>query len=97
MAVELTVEWKVWLFLEERSEKGEPPPSYCEIGRRFGFKSAKAAFDHVVALEKKGYVIRQKGAAHGLHLVRRSIGIPVLGRIVAGLPAGTSHAKFFTK
>jgi len=87
MAVELTAaQRQVWLFLEERSEKGEPPPSYREISKRCGYRSAKAAFDHVIALEKKGYVIREKGLARGLQLVRKSIGIPLLGRIVAGLP-----------
>jgi hypothetical protein len=43
-------------FLEERSENGEPPPTYREISRRFGYKSPRAASDHVAALEKKGIV-----------------------------------------
>ncbi|MGD1157764.1 MAG: transcriptional repressor LexA, partial [Terriglobia bacterium] len=73
-------------FLEERSKNGMPPPTYREICRRFGYRSPKAAFDHVVALEKKGYVMREKGFARGLHLVRKSTGIPLLGRIAAGLP-----------
>jgi repressor LexA len=43
-------------FLEERSENGAPPPTYREISRRFGYKSPRAASDHVAALEKKGIV-----------------------------------------
>jgi repressor LexA len=87
MVKELTsAQREVWLFLEERSEKGEPPPTYREICKRFGYKSPKAAFDHVVALEKKGYVMREKGFARGLRLVRKSTGIPLLGSIAAGLP-----------
>ena len=87
MATELTVaQREVWLFLEDRSEKGEPPPTYREICKHFGYRSPKAAFDHVVALEKKGYVTREKGFARGLRLVRKSTGIPMLGRIAAGLP-----------
>jgi len=87
METELTVaQREVWLFLEERSERGEPPPTYREICKRFGYRSPKAAFDHVVALEKKGYVIREKGFARGLRLVRKSTGIPLLGSIAAGLP-----------
>jgi repressor LexA len=88
MATELTVaQQEVWLFLHERSEKGEPPPTYREICKRFGYRSPKAAFDHVAALEKKGFLTREKGLARGLHLVRKSTGIPLLGRIAAGLPS----------
>lgn len=87
MAAELTVaQREVLHFLEDRIEKGEPSPTYREICRRFGYRSTKAAFDHVVALEKKGYVTREKGFARGLQLVRKSVGIPLLGRIAAGLP-----------
>jgi len=77
---------KVLDFLENRSERGEPPPTYREICKRFGYRSPKAASDHVAALEKKGYVTREKGLARGLHLVRKGTGIPLLGRIAAGLP-----------
>ena len=73
-------------FLEERSENGEPPPTYREICERFGYKSPKAAADHVTALERKGLVTREKRCARGLRLVQKSIGIPVIGRIAAGLP-----------
>jgi hypothetical protein len=41
---------KVWLFLNERSEKGEPPPTYREISKHFRYASPKAAFDHATAL-----------------------------------------------
>lgn len=74
-------------FLEERFANGEAPPTYREICRRFGYRSPKAAADHVAALEKKGFLIREKGCARGLRLVRSTSGIPLLGRIVAGLPS----------
>jgi repressor LexA len=87
MATELTMRQRgVLLFLEDRSEKGEPPPTYREICTRFGYKSPKAAFDHVAALIKKGFLTREKGIARGLQVVRKSTGIPLLGRIAAGLP-----------
>ncbi len=73
-------------FLVERSENGELPPTYREICKRFGYKSPKAAFDHVAALIKKGHLTRRKGFARGLQLVRKSTGIPLLGRIAAGAP-----------
>lgn len=87
MGSELTKKQGLLLrFLEERIDKGESPPTYREICKRFGYGSPKAAFDLVVALEKKGFVKRERGFARGLHLVRQSAGIPMLGRIVAGLP-----------
>jgi repressor LexA len=73
-------------FLEERSENGEPPPTYREISQRFGYKSPKAASDHVAALEKKGIVTHEKGCARSIRLVQKTAGVPVLGSIAAGLP-----------
>lgn len=75
-------------FLEERDQNGELPPTYREICERFGYRSPKAAADHVAALERKGRVTREKGCARGLRLVRK--GIPLLGRIAAGSPRETS-------
>jgi repressor LexA len=87
MSRELTAAQRdVWLFLSERCDKGEPPPTYREICKRFKFGSPKAAFDHILALEKKGYVMRERGFARGLRLVRNRTGIPVLGSIAAGRP-----------
>jgi repressor LexA len=84
MPNELTdVQREVWLFLNERSESGEPSPTYREICEHFAYASPRAAFDHVLALEKKGYVTRGKGARN-LRLVRKIAGIPLLSRIPAG-------------
>ena len=84
-----TSQRRVLAFLEERSANGEPPPTYREICRRFGYRSPKAAADHVTALEKKGLLTREKGRARGLRLVRIN-GIPLFGRIAAGLPSEAS-------
>lgn len=87
MATELTrAQQSVFRFIEERSESGDPPPTYREICQRFGYRSPKAASDYVAALEKKGLVSKTRGTARGLKVVRKSIGIPVLGRIAAGHP-----------
>ena len=84
MANDLTdTQRQVWRFLNECSESGEPSPTYREICEHFGYASPKAAFDHVLALEKKGYVTRGKGARN-LRLVRKIAGIPLLSRIPAG-------------
>jgi len=77
-------------FLEERIANGKSPPTYREICARFGYRSPKAAADHVAALERKGLLIREKGCARGLRLVSRTVGIPLFGRISAGLPREAS-------
>lgn len=74
-------------FLEERCGNGEPPPTYREISARFGYRSPRAAADHVAALERKGLVVHEKRCARGLRLVQKNTGIPVLGSIAAGLPS----------
>ena len=77
-------------FLEDRIANGDSPPTYREICRRLGYRSHKAAADHVAALEKKGLLISEKGRSRGLRLVRRTSGVPLFGRITAGLPSEAS-------
>src|SRR5436309_1535269 len=87
MNIEPTVPQRCILdFLEERSANGEAPPTYREICVRFGYRSPKAAADHVAALERKGLLVREKGCARGLRLVKKATGVPVLGRVPAGSP-----------
>jgi len=68
-------------------------PTYREIGEYFGFKSPKAATDHVAALEKKGYVRCRVKRSRGIELVhseaapdKNMVIAPVIGQIVAGHP-----------
>jgi len=90
MREELTASQKNILeFLEERIADGESPPTYREICQRFGFRSTKAASDHITALEKKGLVIREKGCSRGLRLAKGASGVRLLGNIPAGWPRET--------
>ena len=73
-------------YLVERNVHGDAPPTYREICERFGYRSPKAAADHVAALERKGLVVREKGCARGLRLTTKTVGVPVVGRIPAGAP-----------
>jgi len=82
-------------FVRIFSERHGVPPAVREIGERFGF-TARAAFDHLKALERKGMLERRvttKRASRTLVLPGRRSGhrrgrdeIPVLGRIAAGAP-----------
>lgn len=82
-------------FVRSFSDRHGVPPAVREIGERFGF-TARAAFDHLRALERKGMLERRvtgKRASRTLvlpgHQGLRRPGrpdIPVLGRIAAGSP-----------
>jgi repressor LexA len=72
------------LFLEERLDGGDAPPTYREMCKHMSYSSPKAASDLVRALERKGYVTRDRKRARGLRLTAKAKGVPFLGRIAAG-------------
>lgn len=82
-------------FIRVFGERHGVPPTVREIGEKFAF-TARAAFDHLRALERKGMLERRvtgKRASRTLVLpaqkgARRPepAGIPVVGRIAAGAP-----------
>jgi repressor LexA len=73
------------LFIEERLDAGASAPTCREICDRFRFKSPKAATDHLNALERKGYISRDRKQARSIRVLNRSSEIPLLGEISAGL------------
>jgi repressor LexA len=72
-------------FLTERGYA----PTLAEMASALGASSLQAAKNHLVALERKGYLRRSPGRRRAIELlVGRSleVGIPILGRVSAGLP-----------
>lgn len=61
------------------------PPTRAEIARAFGFRSPNAAEEHLRALERKGLIRIDSGAARGLRLTE-PVGVPLIGRVAAGSP-----------
>jgi repressor LexA len=78
-------------YIREFSGRHGVPPTVREIGARFRV-TPRAAFDHLRALERKGYLRRRVAAgrtSRALTLPNQEPGIrevPVLGRIAAGAP-----------
>ncbi len=88
----------VKMFMKERGY----PPSIREIGQKFKIYP-RAVFDHLKALERKGYLKRRGSMSRSLELLvddRSEVGVrgldfkkwlmrevPVLGRVAAGRPA----------
>jgi repressor LexA len=72
-------------------------PSYREIGGALDIRSTNAVSDHIKALIRKGYVERvgEPGRPRSLRITSRAsetlhddsvVGVPILGRIAAGVP-----------
>jgi repressor LexA len=67
------------------------PPTIREIAERFSI-SVKGAYDHVKALEKKGFLRLGENRSRALELVRRDkpersvVELPLLGTVAAGKP-----------
>ncbi|MCK5552763.1 MAG: repressor LexA [Deltaproteobacteria bacterium] len=80
-------------FVKEFTLESGYPPSVREIGRHFHIYP-RAAFDHLKALERKGYLRRRQTTSRGIEILdfterRSGISIrevPVLGRVAAGKP-----------
>jgi repressor LexA len=70
------------------------PPTIAEIGAAFDISSTNGVNDHLLALEKKGYIIRSS-KARGIHVTEKAavglyqnqVGLlPLVGRVAAGQP-----------
>ena len=70
------------------------PPTIAEIGEEFGIASTNGVNDHLVALEKKGFIERSSKARGILvtdkavmGLYQSDVGVlPLVGRVAAGAP-----------
>lgn len=77
-------------FLEDQGY----PPTVREIGRHFGFVP-RSVFDHLKALERKGYLKRQATKSRSLQItdpaspgrrLPKPREVPIVGRVAAGSP-----------
>lgn len=86
-------------FIKKHLEKQGFPPSYREIGAALDIGSTNAVRDHILALERKGFLERKGSRSRGLTLTlpaeeleqdleqsSRTVSIPVLGPVAAGQP-----------
>lgn len=80
-------------FVHTEQQAGEATPTLREIAARFGFKSSRAAADHLDALRRKGFLESTPGKARSLRVTSplaklrsRVVHIPLFGSIPAGLP-----------
>ena len=85
---------EIYGFIAEWISRKGYPPTQSEIREHFGFGSPNSVRGHLSLIEKKGYIRLESGKARGIQLVRPDFdeafsgqeGIPLLGRIAAGVP-----------
>ena len=78
-------------FIQRNQQTEGTAPTFREIAAHFGFRSPRAASDHVAALRKKGVLAGEPGQARSLRVLspfqtlrRRIADIPLFGSIPAG-------------
>src|SRR5215510_10622196 len=65
------------------------PPTLREIGEQMGIRSTNGVNDHLKALERKGYLLREELKSRALRPVTgmgEAVEIPIVGRVAAGRP-----------
>jgi repressor LexA len=65
------------------------PPTMREIGEHMGISSTNGVNDHLKALERKGFLVRDDMKSRALRPVAGSgqwLDVPVVGRVAAGMP-----------
>jgi len=70
------------------AERGYPP-TMREIGNHMGIRSTNGVNDHLKALERKGYLVRDDMKSRALRPVAGSgqwVDVPIVGQVAAGMP-----------
>jgi repressor LexA len=81
---------EIYEFIRTSIEGRGIPPTIREIGETFGIRSTNGVEKHLAALERSGFVIRERGKSRGVFLhadgKRPLATVPLLGRVAAGMP-----------
>lgn len=102
MAKELSERQKKILeFIRQFINEHHFPPTIREIGETVGISSTSVVKYNLDALQRRGYIERDREISRGLRLVQDAaehlaevIQIPILGRIAAGEPIPVPEADF---
>ena len=65
------------------------PPTLREIGEHMGIRSTNGVNDHLKALERKGYLVREELKSRALRPIDfddAKVSIPIIGNVAAGQP-----------
>ena len=77
-------------FIQASIQENGFPPTLREIGAHFGIRSTNGVNDHLLALQRKGYLRRQDMKSRALRPTASATGVPrevpLVGRVAAGQP-----------
>ncbi len=76
---------RVLSFIQKSVRRQGSPPTYRDIAAHLGV-DVRSAYQHVQALERKGVLQRSAGRMELLGEYLPPPGIPILGRVAAGVP-----------
>ncbi len=71
---------EIYEFIRSCIQQRNTPPTIAEIGSHFGIRSTNGVNDLLVALERKGYIIRVRGTARGIALPENAPAVASGGR-----------------
>jgi len=80
---------EIYEFIYSCVSDGGIPPSIREIGEKFNIRSTNGVEGHLLALEKSGLIVRERGKSRSIYLHSDKpimATIPILGRVAAGSP-----------
>jgi len=85
---------EIFNFIQEYIEFNNYPPTYREIGSKFGISSTFGVKRHIDALVKKGYITNSADGKNRTITLsdqlfsskNNSLEIPIVGRVAAGFP-----------
>ncbi|MCK9279810.1 MAG: transcriptional repressor LexA [Melioribacteraceae bacterium] len=90
MSIELTkIQKDILDFIIEKRSNNSIPPTLSEISEQFGYKNRSTVQQHILALEKKGYLKKTPNKSRYLEPVLEDkifVPRPVLGEVAAGNP-----------
>jgi len=87
---------QILTYIEQYIQNQGYPPTIREIGDEFSI-TAKGAYDHLKAIEKKGFIKCEKNRSRAIELLKTADGsiqpgagevqnVPLVGQVAAGLP-----------
>jgi repressor LexA len=82
---------EILTYLQSYAEENGYAPSFDEIARQFNYNSLATVHEHLTNLERKGYIKRSYNESRAIEIlpnemVPRSIELPLLGAVAAGVP-----------
>jgi repressor LexA len=80
---------QVFNFIQDSIDSRGYPPTLREIGEHMKIRSTNGVNDHLKALERKGYLVREELKSRALRLadsMGTMVEVPLVGRVAAGRP-----------